>query len=474
MNLGGNRTIHLIGICGTGMGSLAGILKAQGFAVRGSDEDPQPPIATMLESQGIPVVKGYRPGNLEPAPDIVVVGNVVSRSNPEVVALLERKLPYLSMPQALGEFVLSGRHPIVVAGTHGKTTTSAMLSHVLMAAGKDPSYFVGGVLRDGETSFRIGSGPHVVVEGDEYETSFFDKGPKLLHYRPRTAILTSVEYDHAEMFSSLDAIADVFRSFLKLVPADGTVIACADDPLARKLAEEAAGSAVILYGLRGGDLQARITGESSEGTRFEIVAAADQAEFSIPLSGEHNVLDALAALGAARTLGLNHAEIASGLASFPGVHRRQEVLGEAGGVTVLDDFAHHPTAVRETVRAVRARYPGRRLWAVFEPRTNTSRRSVFQSHYSRAFDGADITIIAAVHHPEKVPEGQRLDVLKLVEEIRERELEAHHIPGTEEIVAQIAREALPGDVVLIMSNGTFGGIHRKLLAALAERPTRRP
>ncbi len=450
------------------MGSLAGLLKSRGFDVRGSDESVYPPISTMLESLGIPILKGYGPQNLMPFPDLVVVGNVVGRSNPEVVALLESGLPYMSMPQALGEFVLAGRHPVVVAGTHGKTTTSAMMSHVLLEAGQDPSWFVGGVVMGDDRSFHLGGGSHVVVEGDEYETSFFDKGPKLLHYRPRTAILTSVEYDHAEMFPSFEAVQEAFRRFVQLIPEDGTLVACSDD--AGVLSElPHARCGVVRYGLHSGDLRGRVEHEGPEGTKFVASSGRAEARFAIPQTGRHNTLNALAVVGAARSLGIEDARIAPGLSSFRGVRRRQEIVGVAGGVTVLDDFAHHPTAVRETIAGTRVRFAPRRFWAVFEPRTNTTRRKVFQETYAEAFDGADVAVIAAVDHPERAPEGNRLDVARLVEDVRSRGVDARYVPDVEAIVGMLAAECAPGDVVLIMSNGAFGGIHRKLLAALDGR-----
>ena len=448
------------------MGSLAGLLRAKGFSVRGSDADPRPPVSTMLEALGIRVLRGYDPRNLDPLPDTVVVGNVVGRANTEVAALLERGIPYLSMPQALGEFILAGRHPVVVAGTHGKTTTSALMSHVLASAGLDPTYFVGGVIRGIERSFRLGAGPHAVVEGDEYETAFFDKGSKFLHYRPRTAILTSVEYDHAEMFPSIEAVEEAFRCFVELIPKDGTLVVCADDPRASALAASHSHAPRVTYGFLSGDLRGRVIDSGAEGTLFEAGGAAGTARFAIPLSGDHNVLNALGVVAAARRLGLADGEIAPGLASFPGVHRRQEVVGIACGVTVLDDFAHHPTAVRATIRGLRSRYPSGRLWAIFEPRTNTSRRSVFQKDYAEAFDGADEVVIAPVHEPEKAPPGERLDVGRLVEELRARGLRARHLAGSEAIAATAAREARSGDVLLVMSNGTFEGVHQKLLEAL--------
>ena len=450
------------------MGSLAGLLKSRGFSVRGSDENVYPPISTMLASQGIPVMKGFSPANLDPSPDLVVVGNVASRTNPEAVAVLERGLPYMSMPQALGEFVLAGRHPVVVTGTHGKTSTSALMSHVLVTAGRDPSWFVGGVMLGADRSFNLGSGEHVVIEGDEYETSFFDKGPKFLHYRPRTAILTSIEFDHAEMYPDLESIEEAFRRFVSLLPPDGTLVACADADNVSAIAGRAA-CRVIGYGLRRGELRARIVSEGPEGTAFDILEGPSVARFTIPQTGRHNVLNSVAVAGAARRLGLTDEAIAPGLSTFRGVRRRQEIVGERSGVTVIDDFAHHPTAVLETIGGTKTRFPGRRLWAVFEPRTNTTRRKVFQDAYAGAFTGADVAVIASVDHPERAPEGNRLDVTRLVSDLRASGLDARHVADVDGIVAMLARDCAPGDVVLVMSNGAFGGIHGKLLAALASR-----
>jgi UDP-N-acetylmuramate: L-alanyl-gamma-D-glutamyl-meso-diaminopimelate ligase len=456
------------------MGSLAGLLKARGLNVRGSDENIYPPISTMLESLEIPILKGYKPENLDPPADLVVVGNVVGRSNPEVQALLEKGLPYMSMPQALGEFVLSGRHPVVVAGTHGKTSTAALMSHVLRSAGRDPTYFVGGVMLGEDRSFRLGSGGHVVIEGDEYETSFFDKGPKLLHYRPRTAILTSIEYDHAEMYPDLQAIEEAFGRFVDLIPEDGMLVACAGSATVDTAARRAR-TRTLRYGLRDGDLLGRLEETGPPGTVFTAMGRGGDARFTLPQTGNHNLLNALGVIAAARGLGLTDEEIAGGLATFRGVRRRQEIVGEEGGVTVIDDFAHHPTAVRETIGGTRSRFPGRRVWAIFEPRTNTTRRKVFQDAYAEAFDQAHISIIAAVDRPERAPAGNRLDVNRLVEALRSRGLESRHIPDAESIAACLGEESAPGDVVLIMSNGSFGGLHRKMLTALAERADgRRP
>jgi UDP-N-acetylmuramate: L-alanyl-gamma-D-glutamyl-meso-diaminopimelate ligase len=457
------------------MGSLAGLLKARGFQVRGSDADPRPPISSMLEQLGISVLKGYSPANLDPHPDVVVVGNVVGRNNPEVAALLQSGIPYLSMPQAIGEYLLTGRHPVVVVGTHGKTTTAAMMSHVLDESGQDPSFLVGGVIQGGERSFRLGNGSHIVVEGDEYETSFFDKGPKFLHYRPRTAILTSIEFDHGEMYDSIEAIEKAFTRFVSLLKEDCTLVACADDPRVEKILSGAGLPRIIRYGLSGGDLRGRVLESEPTGTRFEVASHDERigqtgkpSTFRFPLSGNHNVLNALGVIGAARSLGLTDAEIARGLDSFPGVHRRQEVVGTVSGVTVLDDFAHHPSAVKATIQAIKSRYAGSRLWAIFEPRTNTSRTNRFQEEYGMAFDDADMTLIAPVHLPEKAPEGRRLDVARIVSDLRSRGVNARNLNSIDAIVKTVASEAKPGDVLLVMSNGTFGGIHQKLLAALGQ------
>jgi UDP-N-acetylmuramate: L-alanyl-gamma-D-glutamyl-meso-diaminopimelate ligase len=459
--------IHLIGICGTGMGSLAGLLAEAGHQVRGSDENVYPPISTMLARAGIQVMTGYSPKNLDWGPDLVVIGNVVSRANPEAEEVLRRGIGYRSFPQAVEELFLRDRHPVVMVGTHGKTTTSALMAWVLREAGREPSWLVGGVLRGEESSYRLGSGPHFVIEGDEYETAFFDKGSKFLHYLPRTAILTSVEFDHAEMFPDLDAVKAAFSSFLSLIPREGTLIYCADDKNVPELLGKCAGNR-ISYGLdRKATWVGRTRKATPDGMLFDVFRGNERfASYSSPLTGAHNLQNILGVTAAAVSLGLGAEEIGKGLASFPGVKRRQEIRGEERGVIVVDDFAHHPTAVRGTISALAERYAGNRLWAVFEPRTNTSRRSVFQSEYSEAFDMADETVIAAVDHPERAPEGERFSVERLVEDLKGRGLSARYIPEVADIVRVIAREARDGDVVLIMSNGAFGGIHDRLLEAL--------
>ncbi len=461
------RRVHLIGICGTGMGSLAGLLAASGAEVRGSDEAVYPPMSTMLRRMGIRVLEGYRPEHLDDRPDLVVVGNIATRSNPEAVAAAERGIPYLSMAQAIGRLFLEGRHPIVVAGTHGKTTTAGLMAWALTAAKRHPSFLVGGVLSNFDCSYGLGQGEEFVIEGDEYETAFFDKGPKFLHYRPRTAILTSVEYDHAEMYADLAAVKEAFRKFVALVPADGTLVYCADDPNVREVVA-AARAWPVPYGVgRGEGWRGHVRQTDLDGMEIEI--SRDDRAFGVfrtPLTGLHNLRNILSVVAVAHARGVGAAAIGEGLATFAGVKRRQEVRGVARGVVVIDDFAHHPTAVRVTLGGVRDRHQGRRLWAVFEPRTNTTRRSVFQQEYAGSFDDADRVIVAAVDHPERAPEGQRFSVERLVADLKARGKEALYIPTVPEIVAHLQREAQTGDVVLVMSNGAFGGIHEKLLAAL--------
>lgn len=460
----------MVGICGTGMASLAGLLKDSGYDVRGSDEAVYPPMSVMLEERGIRLLQGYAAHHLDDAPDLVIIGNVASRQNAEVAATLDRGLPYLSMPEAIGRLFLETRHPIVIAGTHGKTTTSALMAWVLTSAGRDPSFLVGGVLRNFDRSFGLGRGPDFVIEGDEYETSFFDKGPKFLHYRPRTAIVTSVEYDHAEMFASLDAVKDAFRRFVALVPRDGLLVCFGDDANVAEVVATASCPRAT-YGADAGCLwRGRTIGVDSEGMDVEVTrGGVPFGRFRSTLSGPQNLDNVLAVIAAAEARGLAADAIDRGLRTFRGVRRRQEVRGVAAGVAVIDDFAHHPTAVRLTLQGLRERYPDGRLWAVFEPRTNTTRRSVFQEEYGRSFDAADRVVVAAVDHPERAPQGERFSAEKLVSDLRARGREAVYVPTVEAIVDLVRREAESRDVVAVMSNGAFGGIHQLLLDALEAR-----
>jgi UDP-N-acetylmuramate: L-alanyl-gamma-D-glutamyl-meso-diaminopimelate ligase len=471
---GAVRRVHFVGVAGTGMGSFAGMLRAAGYEVTGSDQNVYPPMSEMLSAWGIPVLTPYAPSNLDATrPDLAVIGNVIRRVNPEAAEIRARRVPQMSFPAALGSFFLAGRHSIVVAGTHGKTTTSALFGHVLTAAGRDPSFLVGGVTRNYDRNYRLGRGPHFVVEGDEYDTAYFDKGPKFLHYRARTAILTSVEFDHADIYRDLAHYESAFERFVRLLPADGLLVVSASYPNAVRIARGTS-ARVITYTAgsetNGVDYSARRIIFSPAGADFEIVHRGRHlGDLHLPLGGRHNVENALGVVAAALNLGLGVDEIRGGLASFDGVRRRQEVRGEPGGVTVIDDFAHHPTAVRETIAAVRGRYRGRRLWAVFEPRSNTSRRNIHQAEYAAAFTGAARASVKAPDPHDRVPADQQLDVAALTTALQAAGIEAKAEPTVDALVEGVAGGARAGDVVLVMSNGAFGGFVDKLLTALGDR-----
>src|SRR5260221_5079311 len=452
------------------MGSLAGLLIDAGYEVRGSDQAVYPPMSTMLRDKGIALLEGFKAEHLDDRPDVVAGGNMPPRTNPGGVAAAGRGIPFASMPQAIPRLFLEGRHSIVVAGTHGKTTTSALMAWVLAAAGRDPSFLVGGVLRNFNRSYGLGKGSEFVIEGDEYETAFFDKGPKFLHYRPQTAILTSVEFDHAEMYADLDAVKEAFRKLVRIVPADGLLVYCEDEPNVREVVAERRGPA-IPYGVTAANgFSGQVRSIDPEGMEIEVRRADGEfGTFRSPITGPQNLSNILSVVAAAHSRGLDAGAIGEGLRTFAGVKRRQEIRGVAGGVVVLDDFAHHPTAVRLTLSGIRDRYRGRRLWAVFEPRTNTTRRSVFQEEYARSFDDADRIVIAAVDHPERAPEGQRFSSERLVSELKARGKEAVLVPTVPEIVDLLGGETRPDDVVLVMSNGPFGGLHDKLLTLLSAR-----
>lgn len=464
------RHIHLIAICGTGMAALARMLKTAGYRVTGSDANVYPPMSTLLEREGIPYRVGFRPENIEPDTDLVVVGNAVSKTNPEVQSVLDRNIPYRSFPQALAEFFLKDRTPIVIAGTHGKTTTSALMTWVLESAGLNPGFLVGGWVINFDANSRPGTGRYFVVEGDEYDTAFFDKGPKFLHYRPHAAILTSIEFDHGDIYNTLDEIKTAFRNFVRLVPSNGILLTIDDDPNVRAVVRDAS-CPKSTYGLSSGaEWRAERVQFDSEGVAFHVrKGEKDLGMFRSPMAGRHNLVNALAVVGLASTLGLAPEVIQRGIASFQGVKRRQEVLGEVGGVIVMDDFAHHPTAIRETLAGLRLRYPRRRIWAIFEPRSATSRRNVFQKEFPWSFDPADRVVIANIFAPEKLQAGTPLDPKQVAEDLRSMGKEAEFISTTDEIVRTITPHLKSGDLVCVMSSGGFDGIHRKLLKALEQR-----
>jgi UDP-N-acetylmuramate: L-alanyl-gamma-D-glutamyl-meso-diaminopimelate ligase len=465
--------VHLVAIGGTGMGALAGLLHARGLRVTGSDRALYPPMSDALERWKIPVTLGFAAQNvLSPRPDLVVIGNAVRADNPEAQAVFDAGIPHRSFPDALYELAMAGKHSVVVAGTHGKTTATSLLGALLVAAGRDPSVLVGGVALDFDGPFREGSGPHFVVEGDEYDTAFFDKTPKFWHYHAQTLLLGSVEFDHADIYRDLDHVKEAFRTGIRAMPANGTIVAALDDENVCD-ALDGAPCKVIGYGVGDGEhgFRAVDLDAGPAGTAFRVLRDEHEvAQAVVPLYGRHNVANALGALATAVALGVPAQEAANGLARFRGVRRRQEVRGEARGVTVLDDFAHHPTAVRETIAAMRIRYPHRRLVAVLEPRSNTSRRALFQQDFADALAGADRVVVSIVP-PEPIYSAtgtvtEYLDAGRIAADLRGRGVEASAIDGVSAIVEHLAAHAQSGDVVLVMSNGEFGGLWTKLLARL--------
>ncbi len=459
--------IHVMGICGTGMAALAGMLQERGYRVTGSDSDVYPPMSDFLAGAGIDVMDGYGPANLEPRPDLVIVGNVIRAVNPEAVRLAELRIPYLSMPQALAAFFLAGRRPLVVAGTHGKTTTSSLLATALHRAGASPGFMIGGIVEAFGRNSSIGSGPWFVIEGDEYDTAFFNKVSKFLHYRPHGAILTSIEFDHADIFTDLDMIRDSFAAFVGLIPADGVLVACFDDPLVAEIASRAT-CPVISYGT-GQRCRWRLADLEVHGLSSRFTVYRDDAlfgRFTLPMPGLHNGLNGLAVIALMDHLGFATDVIGIGLASFEGVRRRQQVRGVAGGVTVIDDFAHHPTAVRETVRALRLAWPDRRLIVVFEPRTNSSRRAIFQEDYAHAFAGADLVVAREPVPLDNVPAADQFSSARLAHDLRACGQQARAFPDTDAILDYLGGTCREGDVVAILSNGGFDNIHQRLLSRL--------
>jgi UDP-N-acetylmuramate: L-alanyl-gamma-D-glutamyl-meso-diaminopimelate ligase len=455
------KHFHFIGICGTAMGSTAAALRALGHRITGSDEKVYPPMSEVLRAAGIGLSEGYKPENLPEGADLYVVGNAISRGNEELETVLERRLPYVSMAELLRREVIQGKRSFVVSGTHGKTTTTTLLAWLLEHGGRNPGFMIGGVPGNFDSGARFNHSEFFVIEGDEYDTAYFDKRSKFLHYLPECAIVNNIEFDHADIFGSLNEILLTFQRLLNSVPRNGLVLLNGDDANCLSLKSYAPVRTVGLG--EGCSERIRVTGGDGEGTDFEINGVA----FRVPMIGEFNVRNAAMAICAARHAGLSDDEIRAGLAAFHGVRRRQQVRGEAGGVTVVDDFGHHPTAIRETLRGMRQKYPGRRLWAVFEPRSNTSRRNLMQNELGEALKEADGSVIAAVANPEKVSADQRLDPDAVANAVRAAGRACFHEPDTDAIVARLKAECRSGDVILVFSNGGFDGIHDKLLAALA-------
>ncbi len=470
----GKVNVHLIGICGTAMATLAALLKRRGHHVRGSDEGIYPPMDAFLEREAIPVLVGFKAEHITSDLSLVVVGNAISRGNPELEEVLGRKIRHCSLPEAIREQFLWGARSIVIAGTHGKTTTASLAGWLLAHAQLDPTVLVGGIaLNFGEegSSYRLGHGREFVIEGDEYDSAFFDKTAKFLKYLPDIALVNNIEFDHADIYADLDAVRLAFSRLANLVPRNGLLLLGSDNPDAAAL-RAAAVSPVETFGLAAGADWRGYDVEVADGiTRFKLQRGGSYVgAFESPLLGQHNLRNAVGALAIGSTLGVPPGTLAEGLRQFRGVKRRLEVVGRVNGVTVYDDFAHHPTAVAETIAAVRAGHPGRRVWAVFEPRSASSCRRVFQDDFARAFASADETVLARVYR-STLPEDQRLSVDQLVTDLGAAGRQARHIDTIDAIVETIAREHHDGDVVLIMSNGGFGGIHRKLVGALQHVPS---
>lgn len=455
--------IHLIGICGAAMASLAGMLKQRGIHVTGSDAAAYPPMSDLLGSLSIPILQPYSETNLKPRPDLVVVGNAISRGNAELEHVLDERIPMRSLPQILQEYFLRTREPIVVAGTHGKTTTTSMLAWIFQVAGLAPSFLIGGIAENFGSSFAVKQGKHFIIEGDEYDTAFFDKGPKFLHYMPSSALLTHVEFDHADIYKDLDSVKIAFKRLVNLVPRQGKIIAYdASENVAECVSK--AFCPVEFYGFseRAMWRAVHVSFEPERTTWSLLRKGQPWAQFKFRMAGAHNILNATGAAAMAASYGIEPAAIAEALATFKSVKRRLEVKAEISGITIIDDFAHHPTAIAATLEALRTRYPGRRLWAIFEPRSNTLRRKVFEKDLVKSLSLADRIIIASVFRAEAVPENERLEPSAIVAGLTKAKKPARELADSDAIVAAITQELRSGDVVAILSNGGFGGIYEKL------------
>src|SRR3954467_2999060 len=459
------RSVHFMGIGGTAMAAVAAAVQQKGLRVTGSDQNVYPPMSTFLAERKIEVMSGYSEQNLGHKPDLVVVGNAISRGNAEVEALLERKMRYCSLPELLKEFFMRGKRSLVVTGTHGKTTTTSLLAWVFENAGFNPSFLIGGIPTNLGQGARFTDSEWFIIEGDEYDTAFFDKRSKFVHYLPEVVIINNLEFDHADIFENLAAIQTSFKRLINLVPRNGLLLANGDDANTAPLLN-VTHCPVKRFGL----------GPENAVRAFNVNLAPTASEFEIPsfkfrinLLGELNVRNALAVVGCAKHCGLKNSQIQSAFDTFKGIKRRMEVRGISGGVTVVDDFGHHPTAIRETLRALRVRYPGQRIWAIFEPRSNTTRRNVFQQDLVSAFKDADRVVLAQVARLEQVPESERLDPERLMADIRASGKTAFYLPDVDAIVEQVKKQADGGDIICVFSNGGFGGIHAKLLTRLGQR-----
>ena len=458
------KNIYFVAICGTAMASLAAMLKKQGYLVCGSDKNVYPPMSTFLKDQGIEVVEGFDESHLLPAPDLVIIGNAMSRGNPEVEAVLERKLAYMSLPEAMKEFFLRDRFSIVVAGTHGKTTTSSMLAWVLEKCGADPSFLIGGITNNFKQGFKIGGGKYFVIEGDEYDTAFFDKGPKFMHYLPDLVVLNNIEFDHADIYNNLEEIKRSFKRLINIIPRNGLLVAGGDDANVQELIPNAF-CPVQTFGItKNVDWQAVNIKQHSNSVDFELrYRGSVEASCELPMIGLHNVRNALATIAAGRFIGLPMQDILRAFHSYEGVKRRLELRAVVNRVRIYDDFAHHPTAIRETLDGVRKANPDNRIWAVYEPRSATARRNIFQKECVDSFSSADNIIIAPVHRPDKAGEDEVFSVTQLESDLRDLGKDARSLPSVNHIVDELADQLQRDDIVIIFSNGGFDDIHNKLI-----------
>ncbi|MGE3973799.1 MAG: UDP-N-acetylmuramate:L-alanyl-gamma-D-glutamyl-meso-diaminopimelate ligase [Bdellovibrionales bacterium] len=460
--------IYMMGICGTAMGGLAGLLKSLGYKVTGSDQNVYPPMSTQLKDIGIEIVEGYKKENLASKPDLVIVGNVMTQKNEEVQALLASGIPYTHLPNAIGEFIIEGRDSIVISGTHGKTTTTAMASFIAEGQGLKPGFLIGGKPIDFPVSFRIPQGNTFVIEGDEYDTAFFAKVPKFLFYKPRHAILTSVEFDHADIYKDFDAVKKAFDGLLDILPSHGTLVACADDDGVLQVLKHGTKARVVTYGMKRGDYQAKSIELSPQYASFDIYLKGEKIDhLQIQLFGSHNIKNALAVYALGNELEWNLEKLKHSFAQFRGVKRRQEIIGKPRDITVIEDFAHHPTAVKVTAQSIRDRFPGRRIYTVFEPRSATSRRKVFQKDYVEAFTGDWTCLFAKPFNQSNIQEDDRFSSEDLVNDLKKNKVNTELFSNVNEIVGYLKKHAQSGDVILIMSNGGFDGIYQKLLTSLA-------
>ena len=463
--------IHMMGICGTAMASLAGLLKDRGFKISGSDSNPYPPMSTQIEAMGIKIAKPYQIENLNPKPDFVVVGNVISANNPEAQELVNLQIPFCSLPQAMGEFIIADKDSYVIAGTHGKTTTTSIMSWVAECCGLKPGFLIGGIPKNFNQSFRNPEGGLFIIEGDEYDTAYFDKVPKFIHYKPKHVVLTSVEFDHADIYKDFNAVKAAFLRLMSLIPKDGTLVYWGDDRNVTAVAQTTPALKKISYGFeKQNDFVATIIEEKEHYCRFKITHQEETLlEIQIPVVGRYNILNAtsVAIMGYLREWPIEG--VKKGLSTFAGVKRRQEHLGEFAGVTLIEDFAHHPTAVRETIMAIQNKFSGRKVFSVFEPRSATSRRKVFQKDYVEAFSQAQEVILAEAFDQSKLNETDRFSSQELIDDLKNKNTTATCYADEDQIVKHLVTNSKPTDVILIMSNGGFGGIYQKLIDGLRKK-----